>query len=199
MKKLFVLLLFVSSCIVSNEYHYTVHKKSDPQVFDTKKQSATFSVSIYQEGAGDNFAKEEEIRKEIRDEFQKTKLFNSFSYTFFNEKSDYHFHFDVKVTGSDKQDSMPLAFMSAYSLTIIPTSYHSNHDITMLLYIDQKEVYSITAPVHTRTIIWLPFILLSPTAWSAGSNVRKNAINYFIQEVLDKKLYIRSTFKELPK
>lgn len=68
----------------------------------------------------------------------------------------------------------------------------------MFLYIDQKEVYSITAPVHTRVIVWLPLILLSPTAWSAGANVRKNAINYFIQEVFDKKLYMPSTFKNLP-
>ena len=36
----------------------------------------------------------EKIRKEIRNEFQKTGLFNTFSYVFFNEKSDFHFHFD---------------------------------------------------------------------------------------------------------
>ncbi|MBP3404038.1 MAG: hypothetical protein J6L82_09045 [Alphaproteobacteria bacterium] len=197
MKKLFVLILFVSSCVVNNGYYYPVHKKTDPQVSYTEKQNATFSISIYKEGIGEDFVKEEKIRKEIRNEFQKTGLFNTFSYVFFNEKSDFHFHFDIKVTGSG-QETAPLAFLSGYFLTTIPVSYHSNHDITMFLYIDQKEVYSITAPVHTRVIVWLPLILLSPTAWSAGANVRKNAINYFIQEVFDKKLYMPSTFKNLP-
>lgn len=197
MKKLFVLILFVSSCVVNNGYYYPVQKKTDPQVSYTEKQNATFSISIYKEGIGEDFVKEEKIRKEIRNEFQKTGLFNTFSYVFFNEKSDFHFHFDIKVTGSG-QETAPLAFLSGYFLTTIPVSYHSNHDITMFLYIDQKEVYSITAPVHTRVIVWLPLILLSPTAWSAGANVRKNAINYFIQEVFDKKLYMPSTFKNLP-
>lgn len=197
MKKLFVLLLFVSGCAYSNGYYYPVYKNSVRPVFDTEKQDATFSISVYYEGIGDNFAREDKIRKEIRDIFQKTGLFNSFSYVFFNEKSDFHFHFDVKITGSG-HEMMGTAVASGTSFTIIPVSFHSNHDITMFLYVDQKEVYSITAPVHTRVIVWLPLILLSPTAWSAGSNVRKNAINYFIREVFDKKLYMPSTFKNLP-
>lgn len=42
MKKLFVLILFVSSCVVNNGYYYPVHKKTDPQVSYTEKQNATF-------------------------------------------------------------------------------------------------------------------------------------------------------------
>ena len=32
--------------------------------------------------------------------------------------------------------------------------------------------------------------------WFQESNIRKNAINYFIHEVLDKKLYLRTTFPQ---
>lgn len=195
MKKLFILILFISGCVYSNEYYYPLYEQTFQYASNAEKQNATFSISIYHEGIGDNFVKEEKIRKEIRETFLKTNLFNSFPYVFFNEKSDYHFHFDVKITGSG-HEVIPFASMGGASFSIIPTWFHSNHDITMFLYIDQKEVYSITAPVHTRTIIWLPFILFSPTAWSAGSNVRKNAINYFIHEVLDKKLYMRTTFPQ---
>lgn len=191
MKKLFIsfLLLFISSCASFSDYYYTRHKNPIQSVSNAEKQNATFSVS--------GSINDEKFRKEIRNTFQKSGVFNSFSYTFFDEKSDYHFHFDVKRTTISPDTLLSLAFISGYSLMTIPTSVSHNDDITMFFYVDKKEVYSITAPSHTRSFIWLPLILFSPTTWFKDSNIRKNAINYFIHEVLDKKLYMRTAFPQI--
>ncbi len=188
MKKLFVLCLLLSGCAGYNGYYYTIHKNPIQSVSNAEKQKATFSVS--------SAINDEKFRKEIRNTFQKAGVFNSFSYTFFDEKSDYHFHFDVKRTGTSEGDRAVLGLMSGYFLMTIPISVSHNDDITMFLYVDKKEVYSITAPSHSRVFLWLPLILFSPTTWFQESNIRKNAINYFIHEVLDKKLYMRTTFPQ---
>ncbi len=196
MKKLIISFFLITGCMAHNTYYFPVNHQIKKEQVNLKKINATFSVSVLHEGIGANYAEERKIIEDIRKHFQKTGFFNSFSYAFFDEKSDYHFHFDIKVTGSDHNTS-GFAFLAGETLTVFPTTFHSNHDMTMSLYVDQKEVYSVTAPIHTRVIIWLPLIFLSPTAWNAGKNVREKAIKYFIHEISDKKLYVRSTLNSL--
>ena len=156
-----------------------------------RKRDVSFSVSYYQQVGGDIIISEKKLKDTIKDSFQKSGLFNRIYSTPFSGKSKYHYHFDFKMTGTSYEDQFAKGMIAGYTLLTIPTWNNFYIDITMYLFVDGKEVYSVTTADRVTDLVWLPFAITWIFANHAtmGSHIRKHSLKYFINEIKRNRLY----------
>ena len=197
MKKFFIILFFVSSSCATITTSYTpkTNNKILPIIENEDKKDITFSVS-YSDLSGldtvnGQIKRETTIVKTLRKIFNKTNLFKKIKYTIENEKGDYHYHIDIKVSGTTPIDRYALAYMSGSSLMLIPIWLNFNIDASMFVYKENKEIYSITTVERIRDIYWLPTIILTPflNHLTTITYVKNKILNYFMSEIIKNKLY----------
>ena len=95
--------IFLSSCMTySSGYIPTVKIdfKTTKNLAKNKKD-VSFSTSYYQQVGEDILVSDKKLQKSILNSFNKSGLFKRVYYTPLKEKSDYHYHFDVKITGTN--------------------------------------------------------------------------------------------------
>lgn len=185
--------IFLSSCMTySSGYIPTVKIdfKTTKNLAKNKKD-VSFSTSYYQQVGEDILLNDKKLQKSILNSFNKSGLFKRVYYTPLKEKSDYHYHFDVKITGTNPADKYSTGIAGAYMLLIFPTWVNHNVDISMTLFVNGEETYTITAAEKTKDIYWLPFLIFSPffNHGTVGSHIRKKSMRYFINEIINEKLY----------
>lgn len=158
---------------------------------DYKKRDVSFSVSYYQQVGDDIIISKKQLQKTIKESFKKSKLFNRVYSTTFSAKSDYHYHFDLKLTGTSYEDQQATGLVAGYLLLTIPVWMNFYLDTTMYLFVDGKEVYSVTTSDRVTDLIWLPLAVTWIFANHAtmGAHIRKHSLKYFISEIKRKKLY----------
>ncbi|MCQ2410104.1 MAG: hypothetical protein MJ053_00780 [Elusimicrobiaceae bacterium] len=158
---------------------------------DYKKRDVSFSVSYYQQVGDDIIISQKQLQKTIKDSFKKSQLFNRVYSTTFAAKSDYHYHFDLKLTGTSYEDQQATGLVAGYLLLTIPVWMNFYLDITMYLFVDGKEVYSVTTSDRVTDLIWLPLAVTWIFANHAtmGAHIRKHSLKYFISEIKRNKLY----------
>ena len=196
MKKILVILivLFITGCATIpagytpnknlNDYNVKLDKKD--------RKDITFSISYYSQVSDDETEKfYKMMMKSVKENFAKTKLFRRVHYVPFEQKGKYHYHFDMKLTGTPPNKQLATGLLSGYTLMLFPMSMEFYVDTTMFLYVNNKEVYSVSSPELVRDVYWLPFIILSPflNHSTVGSSVINNNIEYFIGNIIENKLY----------
>lgn len=198
MKKILLfLLIFLSSCITVPDNYTPRINSNNIKKLDTKsniKKDITFSISYYDLVGADSQKNQEKIKIKItnilRKKLIKTNLFNKVHYVTFDEKSNNHLHFEIKLSGTNKEDSIAIAMLSGYTLMTIPFWNRYNIDTTMFIYNNNKEIFSITAIESFRHIYWLPFIILSPILnyYTAINDIINRTIDFFIYNIIENKL-----------
>lgn len=195
MKKHIVLLLALTlnmGCMSFRSGSLPQIAKEDTKIHNHyKKRDVSFSVSYYQQVGDDIIISKKQLQNTIKKSFQKSNLFNRIYLTTFSDKSNYHYHFDLKLTGTSYEDQQIRGLLGGYTLTVIPVWMNFYIDTTMYLFVDGKEVYSTTAAERVTDLIWLPLAVTWIFANHAtmGSYIRKHSLKYFINEIKRNKLY----------
>jgi hypothetical protein len=161
---------------------------------DLKKRDMTFSINYFQEGGqiGDDFiVSHKDIKKKIKDTFKLTGVFRKIKYVNLKDASEYHYHFNVVVSGPDVSDRIGAEMLTAYTLAVFPMHNDFGIDISMQLYVNGEETYGISAPQRVRDLVWLPFFFTWPffNHATTGHFAEKKAINFFANEIIKNKLY----------
>lgn len=160
------------------------------------KRDVSFSVSYYQQVGDEIIISKKQLQDTIKKSFQKSQLFNRIYLTTFSDKSNYHYHFDLKITGTSPVDQYNIGLSSGYTLLTIPFWMNFYIDTTMYLFVDGKEVYSATTTDRVTDLIWLPLVVTWIFANHAtmGSYIRKHSLEYFINEIKQNHLYSIPTY-----
>lgn len=155
------------------------------------KRDVSFSISYYQQVGSEIIISEKKLKDTIKNSFQESGLFNRIYSTSFSGKSKYHYHFDFKMTGTSYEDQQANGLIAGYTLLTIPTWNNFYIDITMYLFVDGKEVFSITTADRVTDLVWLPFAITWIFANHAtmGAYIRKHSLKYFINEIKRNQLY----------
>ena len=159
-----------------------------------KRKDVTFSVSFMQEVAPVNediITNQQDLAEDIRDAFKEMKLFRKVHYVSPSQASDYHYHFNAIMTGTDYQKQFVMGLLGGYTVAIFPIWFNYNLDISMHLIVNGEEVYSVTAPQKVKDLLWLPLFFTWPifNHGVVGNHVENKAINYFISEIIENQLY----------
>lgn len=198
----YVLIFILSGCITYSAGHtpnYTLLKHEY-----TTPQDITFSISIYQQIDNYSITPKKKMIEIIRKHLAESGLFRRVHYVpSISYASASHYHFSVMITGNSPQDRISAGIGSIYTLGIIPIVTTDNIDIAMTFYAKNKEIYSVSAPEKIKTIIWLPFIALSPffNKTTTGYYVRNKIMKFFVNEIIKHRLYnygiINKTFRHI--
>lgn len=191
---LFILLLSGCATISSGYIPMSDLEYSYLEITKEYRKDITFSLSYYsQVGTEESASEHRKMVKAIREHLQKTKLFKKVHYVSFEDRSNYHYHFDMKSTGTPPKNQIATAMLAGYTLTLIPMWMNFNIDTTMFLYVNNKEVYSVTAPENIKDVYWLPFIVISPffNHMTTGAYVRNKTLSYFMIQIINNQLYIK--------
>lgn len=196
LKKYFsiLFLFFLASCATFSGGYAPKKNFDDTNIVvdKDKKKNLTFSISYYSQVGNEETEKfYNKMMSSIREHFAKSNLFRRVQMVPFEQKSNYHYHFDMKLTGTSPSQQLATGLISGYTATLIPVSMYFYVDTTMFLYVNGKEVYSITSPELIRDTYWLPFIFLSPFCNhnTVGYSLINNNMEYFITTIAENKLY----------
>ena len=195
MKKLLTALmifsLFGCATISSSDISGERPDYSAIQIEKEKRKDITFSVSVHQQMSSDAFLDTDGMAEKIKDAFKESKLFGKVHWVPKDEPSNLHYHFDIKVTGTDESNQMLAGTLSGLTLTLIPVFINYDIDITMFVTKKGKEVYSSAVPVSAHDVIWAPFLVLSPflNHGTIGMSIKSSTMNHFMTEIIDNKLY----------
>ena len=195
---LFSMIFTLSGCasILSSEIPTNTEVQNINISSNFQKRDMTFSISYFQEGTSigsDFIVSPKDIKDKIKKTFKATGLFRKIRYVDLKDASEYHYHFNVVVSGPNVSEQMLPAFLSGYTLTIIPIHNDFGVDISMQLYVKGEETYGISAPQRVRDLVWLPFFFTWPFLNHAttGHFAEKNAVNFFANEIIKNKLYAK--------
>lgn len=158
-----------------------------------QRKDITFSMSYYEQVGDKQFYDYSTMTSKIREYLSETNLFNKIHYvSTIAEKSKYHLHFDVKITGTSIENQNNYGAIWGATLGIFPMWIYFNKDTSMFVFSDDKEIYSITAPEKIKDVMWLPFIFLSPffNHGTVNMYVRRKTLRYFMNEIIENKLYL---------
>lgn len=192
---LFCIIFLLSGCasVLSSEIPVQQIESVDISN-DFKKRDMTFSISYFQEidMPGTNIiVNPSDVKEKIKDTFKATGLFRKIKYVDLTEASDYHYHFNIVVSGPNAMEQMGPAMLSGFTFLVFPTYNDFGVDMSMQLYVNGRETYGISAPQRVKDIIWLPFFFTWPFLNHAttGYYAEKNAVNFFANEIISNKLY----------
>ena len=195
MKKCFIIVLFfiLSSCIYTiTDYTPNIEQKLNVNLSNKDKKDITFDLLVLdRDGIDYNGQYKKKLVNNIRKALENSKLFRKISYVENGgDNSKYHYWFVVKFTKrGDKIFSNE--FLSMILFHTIPTETNGyNIDITMHVR-GYNEIYSITTTETIKEFAWLPLCLISPflNLNKAVNNIEKKIFNYFINEIINNKLY----------
>lgn len=186
-----ILGLFGCATISSSDISGAKPDYNAVQIEKEKRKDITFSVSVHQQMSDHVFLSTDSMAEKIKDVFKESKLFGKVHWVPKDEPSNHHYHFDIKVTGTDESNQMLAGTLSGLTLTLIPVFINYDIDITMFVTKKGKEVYSSAVPVSAHDVIWAPFLVLSPflNHGTIGMSIKSSTMNHFMSEIIDNKLY----------
>ena len=201
MTKFFIVFMgifYLSSCAtfsINDIPDYKQYDKIDTPYLLSK--DVTFSVHYLQDifpTGGSAITNQEDFINDIRDAFKTSNLFHKVHYVPLEHASNYHYHFNILMTGTQFQEKMPISILWELTLGVIPMWWNYNLDISMHLFVDKQEVYSVTAPQRVKDVFWLPLFLALPILnhGTVGNHVENEAVDYFISEIIENRLYLHN-------
>lgn len=194
MKKclLFFLVYVLTGCAAYIHGYIPNEKENSIMIDKEKRKDIAFSIS-YDSQIGNELSGyiQKTMIDDIKDTFGKSQLFGRVHYLPYSDKNKYHYHFDIKLSGANPSEQSEKGTLIGLTLGLIPISINYYVDITMFVFENGKEVYSITAPEEVSNVYWLPLIIVSPfmNYYSAVPRVLNKSNRYFLQKIVENKLY----------
>ena len=197
MKNLYLIILlsiFISGCATMPAGYIPKTNQTNKNIILDKadRKDITFSISFNSEVGNEESDKlYKMLMNTIKEKFTETKLFRRVHFVPFEQRGKYHYHFDMKLTGSLPNQQIAIGTLGGMTMLTIPVVMNFYVDTTMYLYINNKEVYSISSPELVRDIYWLPLIILTPflNHHTVGASIINNNIEYFLENIIENKLY----------
>lgn len=170
---------------------YVPSRVEIPNISQQKKRDVSFSISYYQQVGDDIIISEKSIQKEIKTQFEDSHLFRSIYNIPLDNKTNYHYHFDIKLTGTSPADQQAMGLAAGYTLLVFPVWMNFYIDTTMYLFVDNREVFSSTVSEKVTDLVWLPLAWAWPfmNHGTVGSSLKKKILKYFTNEIVQNKLY----------
>lgn len=196
MNKIFVIfaLMILTGCATISS-GYIPNKNTNENeiiVLPDKRQNITFSMSFRSEvGESQSTTLQKKMIDTIREKFRKSNLFKKVHYVSFENKSKYHYHFDMKLTGAAENEQIVTGYVSGMTLMLFPMWVNYYADTSMIFYVNGKEVYSVSSPEAIKDVFWLPLIVATPflNYATVGDYIINKNINYFLDSIIENKLY----------
>ena len=189
MKKLvltFLLLSFLSGCFL---YDCGYTRNDDTAIYKTDASnkmpisySFEFDTSLPYDSSGS--PTEKSVRTKIEETLKETGLFSEVYYGDKKEKG-YHIDFTYKDSGFKKEEAVARAFLYAYTLFMIPIPEHVSCDLSAVLYIEGKPIWSTAHTEKCRCIVcWyaLPAGLIL-NYWSVWRSIEYNIVRATINDL----------------
>ena len=191
MKKIIlVLFVFLFGCAIVPTSNIPEYREAEqPKIEKNERKNISFSVNVYGSGGNLFFAKKEDLIDDIRTKLKESGLFKKVTYSS-EPYEDLHYNFEFKKT-IYSDDELGASMASAYSLFLIPLWVRHYVDSTLFVTKNGKEVYSTSVPSKITIVFWAPSLILTPifNIATAENNITKTHMNYYINEIIDNKLY----------
>ena len=136
---------------------------------------------------GDIFAAPEiqELRDKIERGLKGTGLFPEISYGKGNTNDSYHVSFLFRQSGMTVDDSMAVGLLAGYTFLLVPTVEVITFDVSAVLSLNGKPIYSTAKAEEIRCLIWLP---LAPTglfmnSWTAWHYAELGTVNALVNDI----------------
>ena len=192
MKKLFLILLlalFLSGCFL---YDCGYTRNDDPAIYKLDAEnkmpisySLKFSTSLPSDSIGSPTDKS--IRTKIEESLKESGLFSEVLYGDKTEKG-YHIEFTYNDSGMTQEEMMARAFLYVYTLFLIPIPENVSCDLTAVLYLEGRPIWSAAHTEKCRCIVWIAglpagIILNYWSVWrSIEYNIIRSTVNDLSQE-----------------
>ncbi len=190
MKKSIIILICVilSSCVEISS-GYTISQPLNKYTpISSQKYDVTYSVSYFANRLDIIGANSEtDFRVKIAEKLKKTGLFSKVTYTSFENKSDYHYHFKIIFNAPSVNEEMPVIYLSGVTMLLIPAWETASLDFSGIVYFKNKEIYSSSTPEIIKCYWWLPLIPIGIiwNDWFAMQHVENKEMNYVINKLSD--------------
>lgn len=192
MKKLFLNLLlasFLSGCFLY-DCGYTRNDDTAIYKLDAENKmpisySLKFSTSLPPDSIGSPTDKS--IRTKIEESLKESGLFSEVLYGDKTEKG-YHIEFTYNDSGMTQEEMMARAFLYVYTLFLIPIPENVSCDLTAVLYLEGRPIWSAAHTEKCRCIVWIAglpagIILNYWSVWrSIEYNIIRTTVNDLSQE-----------------
>lgn len=166
-----------------------------------QKREATFSISAtfpYIGSEYGSFSINKDLQETAGKYLEKTGLFSRVTYVPFNERSNYHFHFELVESGVSRkyqEASLKTVFRSIPLIgpLIIPFTKYHYVDINVYLFADDKEAFSSTIAERMKetssvlTLVLFP-ISMAISMGNSPSIIIDKSIRYFTHQISAGKL-----------
>lgn len=182
--------LLISQCATIYTGNGPNAKECDIYGATQTKRDITFSVNFADDYGPDAWFDEEEIVITIRENFNKSGMFNKVHYINAENASMRHYHFRVNLSGTDVGTRMMLAYLSGWTLFTIPVWFNTNLDWGMSYMFKGKEVFIASSEQSSSDVIWLPGAITWPflNHITTGNKMKDGAIYHFLKEIRANKL-----------
>ena len=160
--------------------------------------SLKFDTSLPSDSPGSPTDKS--IRTKIEESLKETGLFSEVYYGDKEEKG-YHIEFTYNDSGYDAEEAFARATLYAYTLFLIPIPEQISSDLSAVLYLEGKPIWSTAHTEKCRYIVWLGalpagFVLNYWSVWrSIEYNIVRSTVNDLAREHIRR--YIDPTAVEL--
>lgn len=165
---------------------YTPETEIQP-LSHSKKYTVTYSVDYISDGdVSMGRANEAMYINWLGEYLQKTNAFSKVAYRNFTAKSNYHIHFLIHYSAMPVNEAAVTVFLMGYTLTAIPMWVNMYLDVSAIVYLNQKPVFSSATAEDVRCYVWLPFLPVG-LVWNqfwVWTIQEKKVCRYLINEVV---------------
>ena len=181
-----LLLPFLSGCFL---YDCGYTRNDDTAIYKTDvsnkmpiSYSLKFDTSLPYDSLGSPTDKS--VRTKIEEVLKETGLFSEVYYGDKKEKG-YHIDFTYNDSGYKKEEAVARAFLYVYTLFLIPIPEHVSCDLSAVLYLEGKPVWSIAHTEKCRCIVWIGALPagLVLNYWSVWRSVEYNIVRSTINDL----------------
>ena len=97
----------------------------------------------------------------------------------------------MRTESQTPQEATTLGLLAGYTLMTFPVWISQYIDINMSFYVNQKERLALSVAEKEKVFIWLPLIILAPffNPDSVEARIRDHAFKYFLNEIIEERLY----------
>ena len=182
----FLLLQFLSGCFLY-DCGYTRNDDTDIYKTDASNKmpisySLKFGTSIPSGSPG--APTEKSIRTKIEEVLKETGLFSEVYYGDIGEKG-YHIDFTYNDSGSNKDEASARAILYAYTFFLIPIPEQISSDLSAVLYLEGKPIWSTAHTEKCRCIVWIGALPagLVLNYWSVWRSIEYNIVRSTVNDL----------------
>ncbi len=131
---------------------------------------------------------ESEIQK-LRDKIERglkgTGLYSEIPYGKENGNDSYHVSFLFRQSGMTDKDSMAVGFLTGYTFYLVPTVEVFTFDVSAVLSLNGKPIYSTAKAEEIRCLRWLPVapIGLFMNSWTVWHYAELGTVNALVNDI----------------